>query len=83
MKKLEHSETLWRLLGGSPLHKLSQTVADQHFTLITVKVLNFWTPKMFAVIILKFEQTGLFHREICHMANSVEPDQTAPRVGAV
>ena len=50
--------------------------------LSTVKVLNFRTPKMFAVINLKFKQR-FFHREIypkCadRMANSADPDKTAP-----
>ena len=48
----------------------------------TVKVLNFQTPKMFAVINLKFKQR-FFHREIntkcaVRLANSADPDQTAP-----
>ena len=54
---------------------------------ITVKVLNFRTPKMFAVITLKFKQKTFFHREICPkgadgIANSVDPDQTVHR-GAI
>ena len=52
----------------------------------TVKLLNIRTPKKFAVITLKFEQDGF--RRVMHpkdaagIANSVDPDQTAP-LGAV
>ena len=52
----------------------------------TVKILNIGTPETFAVISLKFEQRG-FTIETCPkdidgIANSVDPDQTAP-LGAV
>ena len=47
----------------------------------TVKFLNFWTPENFAVIKLKFKRPNI--RVFCQkdtngIANSVEPDQTAP-----
>lgn len=47
-----------------------------------VKVLSFWTPKIIAVIALKFKQRMIsFHNIICPksatgMANYVDPDQT-------
>ena len=49
----------------------------------TVKVLNFQTPTMFAVITLKFKQRDLpkfrnLSKSADRMANSVDPDQTAP-----
>ena len=52
----------------------------------TVMILSFRTPKTFVVITLKFE-LWLYHRLIGPndadgMANSVDPDQTAP-LGAV
>ena len=52
----------------------------------TVKFLKIWTPEKFAVITLKFEQ-WLYHRVMSPkgaegMANSVDPDQTAPRSGS-
>ena len=53
----------------------------------TVKILNVRTPKKFAVITQKFEQDG-FTVRVMHLkdaagiANSVDPDQTAP-LGAV
>ena len=54
--------------------------------LLPLKIQNFRTPDMLAVITLKFKQRS-FHRDICpedadKMTNSVDPDQTAP-VGAV
>ena len=53
----------------------------------TVKFLNFWTPENFAVIYLKFKQRGqnlrVFRQKDANgIANSVDPDQTAP-LGAV
>ena len=50
---------------------------------ITVKFLNFRTPKNFAVICLKFKQRGQTLRVFCQKdvngkANSEDPDQTAP-----
>ena len=53
---------------------------------LTVKILNILTPKKFAVITLKFKQdglTGVMHpKDAAGIANSVDPDQTAP-LGAV
>ena len=51
----------------------------------TVKLLNILTPQKFAVITLKFEQDGFTVENVSKrygMANSVDPDQTAP-LGAV
>ena len=52
----------------------------------TVKILNFRTPKMFSEIKLEIKQRS-FHRETCpknrdRMTNSLDPDQTAPPLGA-
>ena len=54
---------------------------------ITVKFLNFLTPEIFAVVYLKLEQRGqtlrLFRpKDANGIANSEDPDQTAP-LGAV
>ena len=54
---------------------------------ITIKILNLRTPQKFAVITLKFEQDGstqkIMHpKDAARIANSVDPDQTAP-LGAV
>ena len=51
---------------------------------ITVKFLNFRTPKMFAVITLKFKLRGLSIEKIVRKvhANNVDTDLTAP-LGAV
>ena len=54
----------------------------------TVKLLKLRTPETYAVITLKFEQGGFTIYRVMHpndadrMANSVDPDQTAP-LGAV
>ena len=53
----------------------------------TIKVLNFWMPKIFAVTYLKFKQRGqtlgYFVKKMQNgIANSEDPDQTAP-LGAV
>ena len=53
----------------------------------TVKVLNFGTQEIFAVIYLEFKQRGQTFRVFCQngangIANSEDPDQTAP-LGAV
>ena len=53
----------------------------------TLKFLNFWTPEIFAVNYIKFEQKGQNLRVFCQnvakgIANSEDPDQTAP-LGAV
>ena len=53
----------------------------------TVKFQNFRTPDIFAVIYLKFKQRGQALRVFCQngangIANSEDPDQTAP-LGAV
>ena len=53
----------------------------------TVKFLNFGTAEIFAVIYLKFKQRGQTLRVFCQngangIANSEDPDQTAP-LGAV
>ena len=53
----------------------------------TVKFLNFRTPENFAVIYLKFKQRGqtlgyFVHKIANGVANSEDPDQTAP-LGAV
>ena len=52
----------------------------------TVKFLNFRTPENFAVIYLKFKQRdqtlGFLKKDANGIANSDDPDQTAPR-GAV
>ena len=50
---------------------------------ITVKFLNFQTPKNFVVIYLKIQTKRPHLRVFCQndangMANSVDPDQTAP-----
>ena len=49
----------------------------------TVKKLKIWTPEKFAVIIQKVEQFGfmtvMHQKDADGMANSVDPDQTAPR----
>ena len=49
----------------------------------TVTLLNFQTPENFPVIFLKFKQRGQSLRVFCQkdangIANSVDPDQTAP-----
>ena len=49
----------------------------------TVKLLNFGKPEIFAVIYLKFEQRGQIVKVFCQngansIANSEDPDQTAP-----
>ena len=54
---------------------------------ITVKFLNFWMLENFAVIILKFKQSGKINVFFCPkyldgIENSEDPDQTAP-LGAV
>ena len=54
---------------------------------ITVKILNIGTPKTITMICPKMEQVWLNNAAMCPkdadgMANSVEPDQTAP-LGAV
>ena len=56
-------------------------------TVIIVKFLNFRTPEIFAVIYLKFKQRGKTVKVFCQngangIANSEDPDQTAPQ-GAV
>ena len=48
-----------------------------------VKFINFGTPEIFAVIYLKFKQRGQTLKGICQngangIANSEDPDQTAP-----
>ena len=52
----------------------------------TVKILKFWTPKKFAVIILKFDlywfSVVMPLNNVGGMAKSADPDQTAP-LGAV
>ena len=53
----------------------------------TIKFLNFGTPENFAKIYLKFKQRGQKLRVFCQngangIANSEDPDQTAP-VGAL
>ena len=55
--------------------------------LYTVKFLSFGTPENFAVIYLKFKQRGqnlrvFRQKDATGIANSEDPDQTAPR-GAV
>ena len=55
--------------------------------MITVKFLNFGTPEIFAVIYPKLKQRGqplrvFGHNGVNGIANSEDPDQTAPR-GAV
>ena len=62
------------------------TFACVMVVLYTVNFLNIRTPKKFVVITLKFE-LWLYHRVMSPndadgMANSVDPDQTAP-LGAV
>ena len=54
----------------------------------TVKILNFRTPKMFALINLKFKERGFSIEKIIQkcadrMANSADPDQTATRSGLI
>ena len=50
---------------------------------ITVKILNIQTPQNLAVVTLKFEQDGFTksdaHKRCRGIANSVDPDQTAPQ----
>ena len=48
----------------------------------TLKFLNLRMPKNFAVIILKLEKRGLHPKDADSIANSEDPDQTAP-LGAV
>ena len=36
----------------------------------TVKILNIWIPEKIAVIILKFEQCGFYHRVMCPILSS-------------
>ena len=53
----------------------------------TVKFQNFGTPEIFAVIYLEFKQRGQTLRVFCQngangIANSEDPDQTAPRLFA-
>ena len=53
---------------------------------IAIKFLNIQTPEKIAAIILKFERCGSYHRimspkDADEMANSVDPDQTAPDLG--
>ena len=54
----------------------------------TIKILKFQTPEKFAAITLNFEQCGFITYRVMHpkdadgIANSVDPDQTAP-LGAV
>ena len=48
-----------------------------------MKFLNFGTPEIFAIIYLKFKQRGQTQRVFCQngangIANSEDPDQTAP-----
>ena len=54
--------------------------------MLTVKFLNFRTPENFALIYLKFKQIGqtlgYFVKNANGIANSEDPDQTAP-LGAV
>ena len=70
------------------IQSASTTVSDAgEIALITVKVLKLRTPEKIAVNILKICIMWLFHRVVSPkdadwMANSVDPDQTAPR-GAV
>ena len=49
---------------------------------LTINIVNIGTSKIIAVIILKFEQHGLAYNIVSEneegMANSVNPDQTAP-----
>ena len=47
----------------------------------TVKTLKFLTPVKFAVITLKVEQDGFSLEDVEGIANSVDPDQTAPYLG--
>ena len=56
-------------------------------SLTTVKFKNFWRPENFAVIYLKFKRRGQSFKVFCKndangIANSEDPDQTAP-IGAV
>ena len=47
----------------------------------TVKFLNFWTPESFTVNYLKFKQKVFHQKDANGIANSEDPDQTAPRSG--
>ena len=66
---------------------LQTLIGRTHAEAATVKFLYFRTPENFAVIYLKFKQRGqtlrvFRQKEENGMANSEDPDQTAPR-GAV
>ena len=54
----------------------------KYLNVVTVKFLNFQTPKNFAVIYLKFKQRPFCQNDANGIANSEDPDQTAP-LGAV
>ena len=53
-----------------------------HLMLNTVKILNIWTPKIITVTVLKMEKFGLLLKDEDELANSADPDKTAPE-GAV
>ena len=72
----------------SDLHRYHIPRADHHLLSgkeCTVKFLNFGMPEIFAVIYLKFKQRGSNLRVFCQngangIANSEDPDQTAPHL---
>ena len=66
---------------------MSENLGTLLIYLATVKILNFRTPENFAVIYLKFKKRGqtsgyFLKKDANGIANSVDPDQTAP-LGAV
>ena len=66
--------------------KLKVHVVLNQSTVSTVNFLNFWMPENFAVIYLKFKKrgrtSGISQKDANGIANSEDPDQTAP-LGAV
>ena len=71
------------------MHRLNSSASELIISDIetTVKFLNFQTPENFAVIYLKFKQRNqileyFVKKDANGIANSVDPDQTAP-LGAV
>ena len=72
--------SVYRTIG--PLVFLWNFPSLRAFLIIAVMFLNFWTAKNFAVIYLKFKQKSQTIEYFVEIANSEEPDPTAPQ-GAV
>ena len=64
--------------GKSPTSRIVKS-GTLHWKSNTTKFLKILTPKKFAVITLKFEQSGFTVEYADEMANSVDHDQTAPK----